>query len=1619
MSSSSDFFTQATNFGSAVSGGVDPRTGLFTVRIALGDLVGNGNLGPSLPLEMSYSPLSGADAGFGQGVSLGLTAFDTDDQVLALSTGARYKVQETGDEVILKQNKLDTVHVAKDEDQDVYRITHKSGDVEILTGPGNAFALKVPTALLTPAGRRLTLTWDFTGPQPRLTQVDDESDTLLTVVHGDSKATLSVLPGQAEGYDVELWFQNGLLGSVRHFGLGQDGPLVWSFTYDSQGQQGEWGPWITGVAVPGGMSETVTYRNDGQGHQFPDSAGLPPLPYVHRFVRTPGGGQPPIEVTYDYTDNNFLGGNSGVSWDPDRDNLYDDTLSSYTYGSTESRVCGDRTTTITRVYDQYHLQTRETAQQNGSSRSLEIDYYAVVGQTFAEQPAQFQLPKTRTVTWTDAQGRSRSEVTETSFDSAGNPQSRTGPDGIRTDWEYYPADGSGGDCPPDPNGFTRLLAAVTRTPPGTDFDAPAHRTSYRYAAYTDLPDPRVSTAVLKSEESHHGDDLLLARKTFAYSTSGAESGRITGLVETAYPDGDGGASYTATHSFAFSARQDALVQSHTFTSHDDLTVTRSQTRSRFTGRLRSATDPQGNVTTVTHDGLGRVLTRTVNPGTLHEAEESYAYITDGEAPFVVTFTDALGNQLRESLDGAGRPVRWERKDIDGDGAWYTVRTLGYDEQGRTSSVSELDHVRDGGQVELTRTLSYDDWGRLSTTTFNDGAVELTRTDPVRLTTTSQQLGGGAPATGTVVTTYNSWGEAVSAERFDLTGASAGRQTWECDGWGRQRRETDAAGNTTRYDYDARGRLVTTTLPDGTQVSRDYAPSSPDALVTGIAVNGASYGTQTFDGLGRLTTSNSGGRSWDYDYTRAADPLPSSVITPDLLNSHQFVPELDNALSQVQAGSLTQVFTRDPVSGSLTNARSGDATTVCDYYPSGRPRTETTKLSGQPDRTTSWSYTVGGLQQSCTGVDGTTQQITRDTYGRVSAVADPAVQVSLTYDTIGRPATWVAKDTQSGQTLTTSLTRDDFGREVERTVTDSQGVSWTLTQTWQPDDLLGGRTFSRGGTTLREESFTYTSRNQLATYDCAGQAPPLDERGNAVTRQTFGYDAYGNVTRCRSEFSDGSDTATYLFENASDPCQLTGITHTHPSFPSRIDLGYDEAGRLTTDDAGRTLTYDALGRLQSVGSASRYGYDPLNRLLTQTTDGSTSVLYYQWESLASVIEGDRSTRLLQLEQAYVAQRREGAQAETLLLGSDGKGTVLVTGAGQQREEYSRTPYGDRPAGVTSSVLGFDGERTDPALGWYHLGNGYRPYHPGMMRFTAPDELSPFGAGGINPYAYCLGDPVNRVDPSGHLSWMAWLGIGLGIAGLALAVVTAGASIAAAGGVMAAVSAAETTTLVVGAVGVVSDVTAIASGALEEASPKASSVLGWVSLGTGLAGLAEAGVTAARWTSRISELAEDAEDAGRVETGTTRGAGHSKPKQKAITEKQWKERRNFKAVKNRHRQEVYVTQYEAVGRQLPEVIRSAQVRAPKVAILSGTHGAEDGLRTFAHRDSEFYEADLRFQRLEKGSSVKVYDTPNLPEGKLERILNRKDTAVIAAFCYSRNDNRLREILKLKPTVSYVTP
>ncbi|MBC3434707.1 RHS repeat-associated core domain-containing protein [Pseudomonas sp. BW16M2] len=78
----------------------------------------------------------------------------------------------------------------------------------------------------------------------------------------------------------------------------------------------------------------------------------------------------------------------------------------------------------------------------------------------------------------------------------------------------------------------------------------------------------------------------------------------------------------------------------------------------------------------------------------------------------------------------------------------------------------------------------------------------------------------------------------------------------------------------------------------------------------------------------------------------------------------------------------------------------------------------------------------------------------------------------------------------------------------------------------------------------------------------------------------------------------------------------------------------------------------------------------------------------------------------------------------------------------------TPYGQRSPASFPTALGFTGQPFEQALCGYVLGS-YRVYSTKLMRFLSADSWSPFGGGGLNAYAYCAGDPVNRRDPSGHV------------------------------------------------------------------------------------------------------------------------------------------------------------------------------------------------------------------------------------------------------------------------------
>lgn len=174
------------------------------------------------------------------------------------------------------------------------------------------------------------------------------------------------------------------------------------------------------------------------------------------------------------------------------------------------------------------------------------------------------------------------------------------------------------------------------------------------------------------------------------------------------------------------------------------------------------------------------------------------------------------------------------------------------------------------------------------------------------------------------------------------------------------------------------------------------------------------------------------------------------------------------------------------------------------------------------------------------------------------------------------------------------------------------------------------------------------------------------------------------------------------------------------------------------------------------------------------------------------------------------------------------------------------FGESVAARRAGRVGYTGQVAERETGWYLVGG--RPYNPILRRFLVPDPESPMLDGGLNRYAYCGGDPVNRIDPSGN-AWTDWLMAGLAVGLSVLGTIFSGGAllgtIAAAGSLTGALAApgiaATAAAATLDVVSTVASIGSVASMATENQT--ANSIFGWVGMATGI-GSAAATISAAK-------------------------------------------------------------------------------------------------------------------------------------------------------------------------------
>ncbi|WP_158541411.1 MULTISPECIES: RHS repeat-associated core domain-containing protein [unclassified Pseudomonas] len=609
------------------------------------------------------------------------------------------------------------------------------------------------------------------------------------------------------------------------------------------------------------------------------------------------------------------------------------------------------------------------------------------------------------------------------------------------------------------------------------------------------------------------------------------------------------------------------------------------------------------------------------------------------------------------------------------------------------------------------------------------------------------------------------------------------------------------------------------------------------------------GRQTFDGLGRQLTVEVGGHTTRLDYTDGQLP-PSSTTLADGKNiTFTYEKALNNQLVGVAAaGEADVLITRHPTLGQPSAVAGALGTKAFAFTPSGQPANDTWTVDGQSHHT-AWRYSFGGLLQGFDDAEGVAHLRQLDAVGRVEKTRVGDVDTYYTYDALSRPLSIRVVDPHNQRTLVTSLTYDVVGREHTRTFTFSQAgeddetAVQTIIQTveYSALDQIISRTWAQGGH-VGEETFEYDARNRLIRCTANALAAPEDPYGNRMVEQVFVFNAFNGYEKVVSTYLDGTRDEACFSYASDDPTRVVTVTHTHPSWPSTITLTYDACGRVIGDNLGRSLSWNTQGRLTEVRAPSgtcTYRYDPSGQLTDRVVNDTLTRDFFSADQLTHKRTDDNRVQLIgDMGALFAVSNITDSVRQTILVGTDAQGSVRLEADSELRiRRY--TAHGAETSASDHVAFGYAGEQREPVSGWYVPG-GNRPYDPVLMCFLAPDSHSPFGPGGINAYAWCAGDPVNRVDPDGH-NWVSYAlaGVGLALGALALipglqaALPAAGALI---GSGLGALTTGQITALVAATLDIVSLATGVASTALEATGQNgaASGVLGSISLVTGLAG-----------------------------------------------------------------------------------------------------------------------------------------------------------------------------------------
>jgi RHS repeat-associated protein len=644
------------------------------------------------------------------------------------------------------------------------------------------------------------------------------------------------------------------------------------------------------------------------------------------------------------------------------------------------------------------------------------------------------------------------------------------------------------------------------------------------------------------------------------------------------------------------------------------------------GRTVETIDPLGNMARTVYDPRGLVV-ETDNPDgtvtrTAYDSNGRNAYATD---PFVVGQANPVYG-THTVYDAAGRTVRVERLvglsinvAVDGNGlGMATVANTGavesasetaYDPAGRVDYT-----IRYAGTPHAAKNqFEYDSAGRqvaVDTYTAADFST-FTRIQLAYDKAGRQTLATDAAGVSTK-TEYDDDGQVTRVDFADGTSVQTGY-----DAQGRKAFEVDAVGQRTDYGYDAHGFLVSELQP------AVFDPVSGATKRPETAYGYDAYGNQTSitDASGRVTM-------FSYDefgrQTKRTLPAVGGVLASET-KAYDKYGNLDFA---VDFNGQKQQYVYDyDVAGGTTLGRAVELdlydqtaakveTVGSTYDPFGRPAT-VTETKGSTVRVTSTVYDAKGEVTRVNSPEGVVNYAYDPVTGRQTKMWTDQTEVDYAYDVLGRDST-VSEVERAGTTLAspvvTGYTYDPVGNVSAVTVNQGATALRQTTNTYDPNRhwLVGVQNKDGAGSVL--SSFTYTRRGdgQITT---ASEAVTQPGGGTETTTTTYAYDGLDRLTREAADTSTpgGDYTNQYTLDLVGNRTQL--VQTKEGQSPVTTVSTYDARDRLQTETTGGvtiTYSYDADGNLimqQGGGQSVTYTWDVRGRMTGATVNGTTTGYTY--------------------------------------------------------------------------------------------------------------------------------------------------------------------------------------------------------------------------------------------------------------------------------------------------------------------------------------------------------------------------------------------------------------------------